>query len=342
MSDNQGIQILKNIWEKFKAFLFSKDALIFLFFLLLSFTFWFANALNKNRDANIEIPLRYTGIPQDVVISNKVPTEMKVGVKDEGLNLFAYTRKRILPLNIDIPPASIKSGYMKMTSDQILNRLSHHLRPTTTILNFNPDSIVVTFERLDSVILPIKLISDIELAHQHIFSDSIQINPEHITAYGTKESLDSLKKIYTEPIRFTNLGDSVSITVPLVSTPGVSYSANETEVKINVEMFTEKKVQLPVTFVNVPSKFSIRSFPAFIEVRYNIGLSQYNTPQDKITVFIDYNDIKKSNQEKLKVKVQSHSPKIFNIRTLPEEIEFIIEERNEVNLIPEYENNSNG
>lgn len=329
MSDNRRKEIFKNIIRKFKAFIFSKDALIFLFFLVLSFTFWFANALNKNREANITIPIRYSGLPKDMVIANEAPSEIRVGVKDEGMNLFAYTRKRILPLNIEFYQTSIKNGYLNMTSDQILNRLSHHLRPTTTILNFNPDSIYVVFEKLDMAKLPVVLNAEIDLAQQYIFSDSVHVVPDRITVYGTKEALDTLKEIQTQYIHLEKVKDSISTNVQLVPIEGVNFSEEEVRVVANVEMFTQKSITLPVTFINVPPTLTIKALPAEVNVSYNISTSQYAYPQEDIEVIVDYNDIKSNDLGKQKLKVINDSSKIFSVRTSPETIEYILEERNQ-------------
>lgn len=328
MSDNRGVELLKKLFEKFKAFLFSKDALIFLFFLLLSFSFWFANALNKNREANIYIPVRYSELPKDVVIANDIPYELKVNVRDEGLNLFAYTRKKILPLNIELPQAGIQNGYAKITSDQILNRLSHHLRPTTTILGFSPDSIAVQFEKLSQVSLPVALDIDIELEQQYFLNDSIKPQPAYITVYGNKDAIDTLSQVCTEHISLKHVKDSIIITSKLIQPQGTVLSSDYVQLAVHVENFTEQTVTIPVTFINVPQGYTIRSFPAEIEVKYHIGISQYNKAHDNIRALIDYKDILSNKQETQAVKVMNTPSKAFNVRTVPEEVKFTLEEQN--------------
>ncbi|NDV45956.1 YbbR-like domain-containing protein [Paludibacter sp. 221] len=328
MSENRGIQVLKDILRWFKAFLFSKDALSFLFFLLLSAGFWFVNAVNKDRDANITVPLRYSGLPQGLTISNHPPEEIKIGVRDEGLNLFSYSRKKLQPLNIDLSQADTtkSSGIMKISSEKLVSRFSGYLQPTTTITNFPSDTIFVQYEKQDAVVLPVRLNADIELAQQYILSDSIQVTPGYITAYGTKEVLAKLKEVQTEPLDLKQLKDSVLRSCRLLPVEFVSFSVNEVTVKINVEMFTEKKVEIPVKIINAPEDIQIKSFPALVNVTYNIGLSHYNTVYDDVEVILDYNDIKRNNQGKQKIKIKNNSSKIFNIRVMPDEVEFILKE----------------
>lgn len=330
MSDNRGILLLKYILHRVKAFFTSKDALSFLFFLFLAASFWFANAVSKDREANVTIPVRYVEIPSDVVITNTPPTEIKVNVKDKGLNLFSYSRKRMMPLYIDLSNLTQDAGSLKIASDQIHTRLTTLLRPTTAILYYTPDLIDIEYQKLDKKIVPVKLEADIELQHQYIFSDTIRISPDKVTVYAKKEILDTLRSVKTELVSMKNLKDSVSFKASLMSpAPEANLSTDLVDVDIKVEMFTEKKVHLPVVFINPPRGFELKAFPAYVDVTYNIGLSHYNTPGDNMMVVVDYNDIKRNRSEKQKVKVVYDSPKIFNVRATPEEIEFIIEEQTE-------------
>ncbi len=326
MSDNNGIQLLKNIANKFKAFLFSKDALNFLLFLLLSTAFWFSNTTNQVRDANITIPLRYNALPNDYTITNTPPQEIRLSIRDEGLNLFSYSKRKLVPLNIDLSQIDPTKEDLKLNSEQILSRLSYYLYPTTSIISFTPDSIFVEYEKMNALTLPVKLDAS-ELAQQYILSDSIEIIPDRITAYGSEETLKDLKEVHTEFVDLTQVKDSISLKLHLIPVESVNFSTDEVEVNVKVEMLTEKKVQVPVTFINVPRGLSIRSFPAIVSVSYNIGLSNYSTKDEDIKVIIDYNDIKNNELDKQKLKIVSKSPKIFNLRVMPDEVEYIIEEK---------------
>ena len=73
MADKNGIRILKHYSQKLKSFFLSKDILSFLLFLVLSAGFWFVNALGKEKETTLSIPVRYVGIPVNVAITNSPP-----------------------------------------------------------------------------------------------------------------------------------------------------------------------------------------------------------------------------------------------------------------------------
>ncbi|MDL2290260.1 YbbR-like domain-containing protein [Paludibacteraceae bacterium OttesenSCG-928-F17] len=300
--------------------------MIFLFFLLLSGAFWFVNATNKSRNTNIIVPIRYVDIPNDVSITNSPPQEIKVNVRDQGRNLFSYSRSRILPLNIELSDAKTAKGTIKFTPEQLHAKLGYILHPSTTILGFAPDSLIIQYEGLQSATLPVKVDLRVEPDQQYILADSVSIYPTTVDVFGTKEVLDTLKAIRTKYTELKKISEPTIINIPLIQPAGTKLSTDQIEVRVDVEMFTERKVQLPVTFLNQPAGYTLKSFPAFIDVTYNIPLSDYNTERDNITLYIDYNDIRRNNKEKQKVSIKADSPKIFNIRLSPEEVEFILEE----------------
>jgi YbbR domain-containing protein len=176
--------------------------------------------------------------------------------------------------------------------------------------------------------LPIKLNLKIELARQYMLSDKIKLEPSLVTAFGPKRVLDSLKSISTELLEKKNLNDTVSFRCRLKSINHVRFSTKYTKVGISVEPFTERKVQIPISALNCPTNLAIRTFPAFVNATYIVGLSQFNSlsPFD-IQVYLDYNDLKISKTSKHILKIRNNTSHISNIRISPQEVEFILEQK---------------
>ena len=330
MAEKGGIKLLAFYIEKLKSFFLSKDILSFLLFLVLSASFWFVNALGKERETVISIPVRYVGIPQNIAITNSPPAEILLSVKDQGLRLFSYSHQPLTPLAIDLSRVFYQKGEILITSDQLNDRIKKYLKlqPTTSILEVQPDSIRVQYEKLSMVTVPIEFVSKIELAHQYILSDKIQLEPSSVTIFGPKKILDTLKSVRTELKEFSNLSDTSVFSSKLQPIKSVRFSTNEIKVSIFVELFTEKKVQIPITNINCPNHLSIRTFPAMVNATYSVGLSHFNSfKPDDIQVYLDYNDIKNSKLSKQKLIIINNTTHISNLRISPQEVEFILEEK---------------
>ena len=71
------------ILEDVKRFLTSKDLLIFLFFLLITAFLWLLEALRKNYETVIQIPISYVNLPNDYIITNELPQKTRITILAE-------------------------------------------------------------------------------------------------------------------------------------------------------------------------------------------------------------------------------------------------------------------
>jgi hypothetical protein len=327
MADNSFKRFIKLLAKKLKSFLFAKDVLSFLLFVLLSASFWFFNALDKNREITIDVPVRFVNVPRDISYINDIPDHISVNIRDEGIHLFSYAKARLKPMNIEpVNNYGIK-GQFVINAGQLNRQLQSYLLPTTNIIEIKPDSLLIKYEKLAVKKLPVVLISKIELKPQYMLSNRIRINPAYINVFGPANIIDTLKNIKTELLEIKNLNDTTSFKCKLKNVDFVKFSADNVNVSLYVEMFTEKTVELNVEAVNNPQNLNIRTFPAIVKATFNIGISRFSTFENKdLRVIIDYNDLKQSKNTKYKLKTLNNATFINNVRILPEEVEFILEE----------------
>ena len=328
MAENGGITFLRYYLHKLKLFFLSKDILSFLLFLAISAGFWYVHALGKEREKNIVIPINYIGMPLNLGMTNNPPAEISVDVKDQGIRLFDYADNHIAPLTIDLSRVFYQKGEILINSDQLKAKIVKYLKPTTTVLDVHPDSLLIKYETLTQKILPVLFNAKLDLAHQYMFSDKIKIQPNSVTVFGPKQILDTLKFVRTESPVFKNLTDTISFKCNLKPSNYIHYSVNQVKVTIFVEQFTERKVQIPVIAFNCPENLAVRTFPAFVNTTYTVGLSQFKTlnPTD-IQVFLDFNELKTDKQSKHILKIKNNSIHISNIRINPLEVEYILEKK---------------
>ena len=91
--------------EKIRSFLLAKKSrefLIFLFFVFVSFSFWLLQVLNDDYETEFSIPLRMKNVPENVVLTSELPKELRIGVKDRGTVLVNYLLGQTLyPITLD-------------------------------------------------------------------------------------------------------------------------------------------------------------------------------------------------------------------------------------------------
>ena len=326
MPENSMLRLLKITYIKLKTFLLSKNALSFLLFFALSSGFWFMNALDKVRETNISIPVRFVGLAQNIMITNDLPEKVDVIVKDQGINLFSYSRYHIQEMVFDINGTFYEKGKIRISSDQIRGKLSRFLLSSTSIIEINPDSLILQYEKLSSKTVPIKLNAKIRLKQQYMLSEKVQLRPSKITVFGPKQILDTLQSIQTEMIVLTDVDDTVSLTTKLLPIHLVQFASDETRMNLYVEMFTEKQLELPIKVINCPENVLVRTFPAVVKVSFNVGLSHFNKMNaSNLQVAFDYNEISQDTQLKQRLKIVTTSSEVTNFKISPSEVEYLIE-----------------
>lgn len=329
MSDGSEIKSRNDFFRKIKSVLISKDALIFLFFLALSGAFWFVQSLDKQRETTLRIPVDYMGIPEDVELENKLPNRIEIKVRDEGLTLMKYNSRNTVPLALDLERVYFAKGKIVITTDQLKNRISRYVLPSTAVLQIKPDSIIVLYHKLSSVTLPIKLNGEVKPSSQYVLSDSVQIEPSTVKIFGPKNLVDTMKAVYTEKLDLKSLSDTTFVKAKLEKPKqGIKYAFNDVNIGVFVEMFTENKIEVPITIINAPADMNIRVFPPTVNATYNVGLSNFKKVRDNdIKVVFDYYEAKELEKRRYKLQVIEDSHYISNLRISPERVEFLLEEK---------------
>ena len=79
--------------RKIRIFLLRKESrefLIFLFFVFVSASFWLLQTLDDHYETEFSVPIKLKNVPQDVVITSDLPSDLRVTVGDRGTVLINY------------------------------------------------------------------------------------------------------------------------------------------------------------------------------------------------------------------------------------------------------------
>lgn len=295
-------------------------------FLVLSAAFWFVNALNKDREMSLTLPLSYSGFPDEMLIAEKLPDEIKLKVKDLGKNLWFYIKNKKDTININYSGQLKESGIISISNTSIYAAISERLLASTVILEMSPENIVSDYVKLHTKTVPVELMTNLSLENQYMLCFPVRPVPEKVTIYGSLTDLAAINTIKTETLVLSNIKDTINADVALLKINNVKTSVNRVRVNVCAEMFTEKVVFLPVNVINKPDNYQLKVFPAEVKVICNIGMSNYSkfNPND-LQVVLDYQQKSLTTGSKKRLSVINRKPYIGNVRIYPEEVEFLLE-----------------
>lgn len=296
-------------------------------FLAISCFFWLLQSLQEVREVEMRVPVSYSEIPPRIAITNELPSYVFVTVRDKGTNLYYYYRHRkSLTIRLNVLDYFHKEDIGKIPSSAIESLLHDKLMSTTQLVRISPDFIPIFFAPKKAKNVPVKLVSSLNFAAQHLLSDTPFIHPTTVEVFAPASILRTIKYVETQMLDAEELSDTTLVSVPLKPIKGARYSVNSVEVRLCVEEFTERTFSIPVEGVNFPAGHSLLSFPATINVRFFIGLSAYNKIKaSDFQAVVDYKDLFTSKDNVCKVRLAKRPEVIQNVRIQPSSVECLSE-----------------
>ena len=306
-----------------------KGFFIFLFFLLLSFIFWFLQTLQQDYEHRIEYPLLYKNVPEEWALSEKNPQTVSALLKEKGANLLYYLwHAPSNTINISVSGLSHASDSTLIISNRMLEaELSKQLFASASIISFEPHEIELNYDMLGNRMSQVSARVTITTKQGFQLSDSITVSPSEVRLFGSSKSLALLHEIKTIPVSLDDVSKTSELTVPLDLPAGVKSETETVRLIIPVEEFTEKKMQLPVLCPDIPESYILRIFPSSVEITCYLPLSQFRElTEEKLEILIPFTEFEE-NQATGKIPVRlTRKPAWVSIPVVaPNELEFIIE-----------------
>jgi len=321
-----------------RNFLFStvnKKFLIFLFFLAFSGIFWLLMTLNETYEREFSVELRMSNVPKNVVITNDMPSSMRVTIRDKGYMIAGYMYGDILrPLWVDFSTYANGKDHGSVPISDLTKQLYQKLYKSSKIISVKPDKVEFYYNFGRNRRFPIRVLGTIAPGGSYYLSQ-VKFTPDSVTVYGSQEVLDSIKTIYTTRQHITNFNDTMTVVAPLRKIRGTKIVPDTVRMKLYPDVLTEETVEVPVEAVNMPAGMTLRTFPSKVVVRFVVGTNRLRSMPKNMTtkelmpdgfhVVADYNAITTNSSDKCRIYLRSVPGGIRNARLDVNEVDYLIE-----------------
>ena len=312
--------------RKFLLRLSNRNFLVFVFFLVLSASFWLFLTLNDEYEKDFYVPVKLIGVPDNVVITTDLPKSFKVVVQDKGSQLLNYQYKGLPTLYVDFRNYDRNSGHVGVPISDLTKVLLQKLMPTTRLVSAKPDRLEYYFNNGLNVKLPVVLKSNLKPEKLYGIS-SVQVVPDSVTVYALREQLDTMQSVSTVPLVMTNLSANQDLRVNLAKVRGAKCDPGSVRVCINVDQMTEKTVDVPVKWVNFPASKTLRTFPSKVKIIFQVGMSMYRKINaEDFTLVVNYEDLLKETDGNVHLYLKSIPVGVSHVRIVPNQVDFLIED----------------
>ena len=310
--------------ESFLEVLPSKGRLrFFLFFLLLSFTFWTSTKLSNTYIVEESFSIIWTNIPNGIIPSSE-NQQMNVSISASGIEILIY-RLINKSINISLSQAdfSREKGLVDLRGQAFF--IQKQFFENTKLNILNPLFLEFKFSRLEEKVFTVVPQIEINLRAGYLIDSSLKVTPDSILVRGPKSILDTLNSIQSESIIADDLYENFRKKVSLRSIPEIQLSESKVTVEVAVSRYTEKEFLLNVEVINLPLGTRVKLFPPKAKVRVTLPLSVLRTIKaSDFNLVVDYNNIFKDAEKKLDLIMIRRPSSVKKVILEPKKVNYLI------------------
>jgi YbbR domain-containing protein len=301
---------------------------ISVFFMCLAFALgaWLFFALSNSYVYQTNTVVRFVNFPENKAFHSLQSDTVKLQIEGTGWQLL-FSRLRINPQSIDIDLRDLNKRTFVNLSDQ-LGYINQQFSSTQKIVYVQPDTLYFDFSSRQVKRVPLELVSNIRFARQYGVSDSVTLKPAYVTITGPKEDLAKIKVWKTDSLTARNVSTSISSRISLMrpSVANISIYPSVAEVKVPVDEFTEKTVEVPVKVINNRGYHDVKLLPARVRVKFMTSLSSYSRiDRDFFEATVDLTNWSERSYKQLPI-VLSEFPEFCSLVSIePQTVDFIIQ-----------------
>ncbi len=303
-----------------------KRFLVLVACLLCAIGAWLFMALNNKYVYTAKTVLIYKDFPQKKAFKALQTDTVDLQVEGTGWQLL-FARLRVNPQSITVSLDKLNSRNFILFSEQ-LQQVNKQLETSQRIISVKPDTLYFDFSRRTNKRVPVKLRYDISFVQQYGLASKIQLKPSYVNISGPQEELIKIKEWHTDSLKLKEVQHSINtrVSIKANNSANVSIYPTSVDVKVPVDEFTEKTVEVPLNLINNKDFYDVKLYPKKVKVTFMVALSRYEeVDEDFIVANVDMNEWKILKHEKLTVKIARFPDYCKLVTISPRKINFIIE-----------------
>jgi YbbR domain-containing protein len=300
--------------------------------MMISVIIWFTIKLSDEYDTVIQMPVTFTHLPKNKVLTFVSDTLLQVEILEKGSDLVRMLYVEEIPpvtISLRFLPVYPKGGVYQgiITPSLLIKEIEREQNLLGKIISISPDTIYLSFEPEKSRKVPVKANLDLTFEKEFMKYGSVGYSPDCVTVKGPENSIDALDSVSLGNIKleFLNQNYSGEKNFPRDSSnQNLSYTPSSVTYSIPVEKFTEAEMEVPVKIISSQG-LRVKTFPDKVRIIYMVALKDYpKVEPGMIHAVADISAVNLAEDDRIKVSLESY-PSFIRIKKIePEKVEFII------------------
>jgi len=316
--------------EVLKRFIFSnmnKQLLVFLFFIFLSAIFWLMLTLNKTYEQEINVPVRIVNVPRKVVLTSAAVDTLRLTIRDKGWILLSYMYGEKKPeLTVNFKNYDRGNGGGIVPHADIKRLAQQQLESSSAVTAAKPEKLEFFYNNGERKRVPVRWTGRV-IPEQLFFISRVHYSEDSVDVYASREKLDSIQVVYSEPLNYSGFRDTLKISCKLAHQSDVKVVPDRISITFLTDVLTEESINVPIQCINLPEGKVLRTFPATVRVNFVAGIGQIKQLRpENFTVEADYLEIIKKPSETCNIYLR-HTPQGVSRASLStKQVDYLIEE----------------
>ena len=201
-------------WRIVKNFLLSninKQFMTFLFFVLLSTVFWGILTFNESYEKEVKIPVRIVNIPKNVMLTSATVDTVRAIVRDQGWVLLNYLYGEYDPtIKIDFKTYDKGNGKGSVPNADLKRAIEQSLESSSKVSSVKPEKLEFFYNNGERKRVPIHWNGRV-IPEQLYFISHVDYRPDSVDVFASRQKLDSIRLIYTEPLNYVGFRDTLLV-----------------------------------------------------------------------------------------------------------------------------------
>jgi len=264
--------------------------------ILIAISLWLVANLQHDVEKNVVIDINYANLPPGLVVVNNPPEKLNLRVRGPRSQLSSINSQNML-FTVDLSNADTGMSMFEITTDQIMPPRD------VQVTGISPAEIKIEADTLvEKTVLVEPSIGPPEEGYEIVGTP--EVTPSNARIEGPKNLLSKIKSITTDPVSMKGEKSKFTIEVPLRLPYSTVNILSDNTVKVTIDI-KEKTLQkefndLNISYINFDNfDFETSGATTATELAFEGPFSIINNlSSNDIELYVDGNDINKTNQNK--------------------------------------------
>ena len=299
---------------------------LFMICIVLAIGAWMFLSLSNRYIYQVQTLVRFVNFPQNKAFKPLQSDTIDLQVEGTGWQLL-FSKLRINPQSVDVDLDELNRKTFVDLSLQ-LPKINRQFESSQRVVQIEPDTLYFDFSPRRIKRIPIRFVHKIQFMPHYGIADSVDIFPDYVTVTGPKRELDQINSWPTDTLSLKNINSNINTKISLrrPSHANISIYPGIVDIRLKVDEFTEKEIEIPVKILNSGEFENVKILPDKVKLTFLTALSSYRKiDRTYFDLSVDLDNWKNNGYKQLPIHINRFPDYCKLVKIEPQNVDFIIQ-----------------